>query len=59
MDNSLSEDCFKIDPERLPKSVSIDLPPPVAEHLEKLVVATGRSMDELILEILDQGLEDY
>jgi hypothetical protein len=46
MDNSLSEDCFRIDPERLPKSISIDLPPAVAEHLEKLVAATGRSMDD-------------
>jgi hypothetical protein len=54
----LPDDCFRLDPGKLPKKVNVDLPPAVAEYLEKLVGASGRSMDELILEILDKGLQD-
>ena len=53
---SESEDLFRIDPGKLPKQLDIDLPPDVAEQLEKTAAATGRSVDELILEILDQYL---
>ncbi len=59
VDNSSVEDRFSLDPANMPKKIAIDLPPAVAEHLEKLVAATGRSMDELIVEILDKGLQDY
>ncbi len=51
-----SEDRFRIDPDKLPKQLDIDLPPDVAEQLEKTAAATGRSVDELILEILDRYL---
>jgi plasmid stability protein len=53
---SESEDQFRIDPDKLPKQLDIDLPSDVAEQLEKTAVATGRSVEELILEILDQYL---
>jgi hypothetical protein len=53
-----SEDRYRIDPSKLPKQLDIDLPPHVEEQLLKLAAATGRSLDELILEILDQYLQD-
>jgi len=53
-----SESLYQIDPSKLPKQLDIDLPPHVEEQLLKLTAATGRSLDELILEILDQYLQD-
>jgi fructose-1,6-bisphosphatase/sedoheptulose 1,7-bisphosphatase-like protein len=53
-----NEDYYRIDPIKLPKQIDIDLSPAVEEQLLKLAAATGRSVDELILEILDQGLQD-
>ncbi len=53
-----NEDCYRIDPTKLPKQIDIDLSPAVEEQLLKLAAVTGRSVDELILEILDQGLQD-
>ena len=53
-----NEDCYRIDPTKLPKQIDIDLSPAVEEQLLKLAAVTGRSVDELILEILDQGLKD-
>lgn len=53
-----SEDRYRIDPSKLPKQLDIDLPPAVAERLRKIAAATGRSLDELILEILDKHLQD-
>lgn len=50
---------FRIDPSRLPKQLDIDLPTELLEQLEKTAAATGRSVDELILEILDQYLQDH
>jgi hypothetical protein len=58
MSKSDNEGQFRIDPEKLPKQLDIDLPPHVEEQLLKLTAATGRSLDELILEILDQYLQD-
>ena len=54
-----SSDQYRIDSSKLPKQLDIDLPPAVQEQLEKTAAATGRSIDELILEILDQYLQDY
>lgn len=53
-----SEGLYQIDPSKLPKQLDIDLPPHVEEQLLKLTAVTGRSLDELILEILDQYLQD-
>jgi predicted DNA-binding protein len=53
-----SEDRYRIDPTKLPKQIDIELSPAVEEQLLKLAAVTGRSVDELILEILDQGLQD-
>jgi hypothetical protein len=54
-----SDDKFKFDPQKLPRRIELDLPPHIQEYLEKLVATTGRSMDELILEMLDKDLQDY
>jgi hypothetical protein len=58
MTTSEDESRYRIDPSKLPKQIDIDLSPAVEEQLRKLAAATGRSVDELILEILDQGLQD-
>lgn len=50
---------FSIDPTKLPKQISLDLSPAVEEHLRKRAAASGRSVDELILEILDKALQEY
>ncbi len=51
-------DRYRIDLSKLPKEIDIDLPSEVEDKLRKLAAVTGRSLDELILEILDQGLQD-
>ena len=54
-----SDDKFKFDPKKLPRQIELDLPPHIHEYLSKLVASTGRSMDELILEMLNKDLQDY
>ena len=49
---------YKIDPARLPKQLDIDLSPAMAEQLAKAALATGRSVEELILEIIDRLLNE-
>ncbi|QCH15503.1 ribbon-helix-helix protein, CopG family [Synechococcus sp. CB0101] len=49
---------YRIDPDKLPKKLDIDLPPALLKKLAENAAATGRSLDELILEILDQYLQD-
>ena len=53
------EDQLKIDPSKLPKQLDIDLPTALAEQLEKDAAKIGRSVDELILEIMDQYLQNH
>ena len=53
------DDHLRIDPTKLPRQLDIDLPPAVLEQLKKDAAATGRSVDELILEILDKYLQDH
>jgi predicted DNA-binding protein len=53
-----NEDLYRIDPSKLPKQLDMNLPSELIEQLEKHAAATGRSLDELILEILDRHLED-
>jgi len=50
---------FKLDPSKFPQKLEIDIPPRVMETLEKKSAATGRSVDELILELIDEGLGEY
>jgi len=50
---------FNFDPSKFPKKLEIDIPPRVMEILEEKSAATGRSIDELILELIDEGLGEY
>jgi predicted DNA-binding protein len=52
-------DNFGIDPGKLPKQMDLDLPAKLLEQLENTAAATGRSVDELILEILDRYLQEH
>jgi hypothetical protein len=47
-----AQDQFKIDPAQLPKQIEVDLPPEVVERLMRVSAMSGRSVDELILEVL-------
>jgi hypothetical protein len=51
-----AQDQFKIDPAKLPKRIEVDLPPEVVERLMRVSAMSGRSLDELILEVLDKDL---
>jgi hypothetical protein len=50
---------FHFDPSKFTQKLEIDIPPRVMEILEKKSEATGRSIDELILELIDEGLGEY
>jgi hypothetical protein len=52
-------DDFTINPSKLPKKLEIEIPPRVMEYLEKKSAASGRSIDELVLEVIDKGLGEY
>lgn len=52
-----TDDRFRLNQSKLPKQISIDLSPEVAKHLQQTAAKTGRSIDELILNILDQHLQ--
>ena len=47
---------FSLDPAKFPKKLELDLSPAVESRLRKLAAASGRSVHELILEILDREL---
>lgn len=58
MSNDQQEDRYRLDPEKLPKQLDIDLDQETLERLQEVAARSGRSVDELILEILDQYLQD-
>ena len=45
-----------LDPAKLPKQIDIELSAPVAEYVAKKAMETGRSEEEIILEVLDREL---
>lgn len=49
---------YRINPEKLPKRIDLELTPETERRLTELATASGRSIDELILELLDQALQD-
>jgi hypothetical protein len=53
----MSEPDFRLDPSRFPRSLELSLDPEVLEQLQEQARATGRSVDEIILEILDQSMQ--
>ena len=50
---------FKLDPSKFPQKLEIDIPPRVMAILEKKAATSGRSIDELVLELIDEGLGEY
>ena len=54
-----SQDKFKFDPKKLLKQIELGLPLHIHEYLSKLVATAGRSLDELIVELLDKNLQDH
>jgi plasmid stability protein len=49
---------YRIDPTKLPQSIDIELSPELEKQLRMRAAQSGRTIDELILEILDQGLQN-
>ena len=47
---------FRLDPDRLPRRVELELPAHLADHIARCAEATGRSPSEIVLELLDRGL---
>jgi hypothetical protein len=58
MTNDGNEDRYRIDPDKLPKQIDIEIPSDLKESLLKMAAASGRSIDELILDILDKALQE-
>lgn len=58
MNTPETDDRFRLSPSKLPKQIKIDLSAEVAEQLRKSAAATDRSINELIVEILDRHLQD-
>jgi hypothetical protein len=50
---------FRFDPLKFPQKLEIDISPRTMEILEKKSAVTGRSIDELVLELIDEGLGEY
>lgn len=51
-------DQWSLDPERLPQKIEIDLPGEVAEYVARVAAATGRSPEEILVELLDRGVSE-
>jgi hypothetical protein len=50
-------DTIPADLERLPIRLDLELPPAVLEQLQTLSQTTGRSIDELALQLIDWALQ--
>ena len=45
---------FRLDPARLPRQIDLTLSPELLERLEREAARRGRSLDELVVELIDQ-----
>ena len=52
-----NEQSWELDPSKFPKKLDLELSAETMEQLRTAAQRTGRSEDELILEILDQALQ--
>ncbi len=52
-----NEQSWELDPSKFPKKLDLELSAEAMEQLRTTAQRTGRSEDELILEILDQTLQ--
>lgn len=58
MTDSPVPDHFDLDPGRMPLRVDLELSDKIRRKLELICAATGRSMDEVILEILANSVDN-
>ena len=58
MTDSPVPDQFDLDPGRIPLRVDLELSDKMRRKLEMICVATGRSLDEVILQILAKSVDD-
>ncbi|MEN9860482.1 MAG: hypothetical protein RLZZ515_964 [Cyanobacteriota bacterium] len=52
----MTDDSWRIDASKLPKPVDLELPNAIIAKLEQRSRETGRSLNELIVELIDRGL---
>ena len=45
---------FRLNPARLPRQIDLTLSPKLLERLEQLAARRSRSLDELVVELIDQ-----
>jgi|688.fasta_scaffold21096_2 hypothetical protein len=50
---------YSLDSDKLPKKVELQLPDQVAQWLGEAAAASGRCQEELLLELLDRGLQSF
>lgn len=52
-------DSFSPDPNTLPRKIELEVPIKIAAWARLKAQETGRSEEEVLLELLDRGLGDY
>ena len=51
-------DQWSLNPQEFPQKIELDLPGDVAEYVAKRAAATGRSPEEILVELLDRALSE-
>ena len=54
-----AESNWHLNPQRMPKTLEFDLPADLLDGLQQEAQRSGRSVDEIIIEILDRNIHDY
>lgn len=49
-------DPWRLDPRQMPQRLSLDLPQPVLDRLRQLASRSGRSVDEIALDLIEAQL---
>lgn len=47
---------WKLDPERLPRPLVLELPEPLLQQLQLMAERSGRDLDEIVVALLDRQL---
>lgn len=53
-----AESNWHLNPQRMPKTLEFDLPAHLLDRLQHEAQRSGRSVDEIIIEILDRSIHD-
>lgn len=48
---------YRLDPARFPRRLELELSEPLLQHLEELAMRSGRSIDDVITELLSRQME--